>query len=243
MVQKPIIYQILRRAGIINTRFEAVRLIQEGAVKANGKTIRRVDYQVDPKKRTITVDGRVISTAAVPKAYFMLNKPEGFITAKKMINGKRHVMELFHEPEQVMNSLFPVGRLDYNTTGLLLVTNDGNFGYQLIGPDSHVEKEYLVEVTPQLTEEKLKKIREGMVIPLKTEKYKTKPAKIVLDRVDRQKGVYRIMLQEGKRRQIRLMMDMLECRVLRLHRIRLGKLQLGDLPLGKYRKVRRDEII
>src|SRR3989344_7347627 len=133
MVHKPSIYQILRKAGIIYTRKDAEELLKSKKILVNGKSISGLDYQCNPKKSTILIDGKPLPTPTIFN-YFMLHKPVGYVTSKQRDRNKKNVMELLHEPPELMNSLFPVGRLDYNTSGLLIITNDGKLAKRLLDP-------------------------------------------------------------------------------------------------------------
>ena len=253
MVHKPTIYQLLRKAGIISLRKDTETLLKEGKISVDGKVISRLDYQINPKKEKITVSGKLLlseseSKFPVPQKIFMLHKPIGYLTTKIQVHGRKNVMELIQEDMTLKNSLFPVGQLDFNTSGLLIITNDGALAKRLLDPYKKVEKEYLVEISGKLSDKAVKKIKKGMIIQLEEGLYKTLPAEIrikerdALENIHTQKTIFTLILHEGKKRQIRRMMDTLGYKVLKLHRFRIGKLVLGDLKEGKYREVGREEI-
>ena len=263
MVHKPTIYQILRKAGIISLRSEAEVLVRAGNITLNEKKITRLDYQFNPKKETLLVHGKKIPSTTLPKIsqkIFMLHKPVGYLTTKKTVQGRKKVMDLLHENKPLMNSLFPVGQLDYMTSGLLLITNEGKLARKILSPvshlekypASHLEKEYLVEISGALSEQDIQRIQQGMTILLESGPYITLPAEIQIKensstknnflKTSYKKNLFTITLHEGKKRQIRRMMETLGHKVIALHRFRIGKLFLGNLPEGKYREVKKEEI-
>ncbi|MBI2666994.1 rRNA pseudouridine synthase [Candidatus Woesearchaeota archaeon] len=245
MVHKSTIYQLLRKAGIISLRKDAEMLVREGKISVDEKIIFRLDYQINPKKEKIAIDGKILLSESEPpvaKKIFMLHKPIGYLTTKIKVHGRKNVMELLHEDTRLMNSLFPVGQLDYNTSGLLIITNDGSLAKRLLDPYKKVEKEYLVEISGRLSDEAVKKIKKGMIIQLEEGTYKTLSAEIQIKERTTQKTIFTLTLHEGKKRQIRRMMQTLGYLVVKLHRFRIGKLMLGDLSKGKYREVRKEEI-
>ena len=183
------------------------------------------------------------TSVRLPLKYYLLHKPVGFVTSKQRDRAKPHVMELFHEEQELMHSLFPVGRLDFNTSGLLIVTNDGTVAKKILDPVKKIEKEYWVEVESQLTVDDLANIEHGFMISVDNEKYTTLPAPIKILNQNKHSTVYSLILREGKKRQIRLMMATLGHPVISLHRVRIGKLELGDLPVGKYKEISPSDII
>lgn len=242
MVHKQTIYQLLRKAGMISLRENAEVLIKEGKITVNDKPISRLDYQVNPKKETIIVDGKQL-VLAIPQKIFMLHKPTGYLTTKMAFFGRKNVMVLIQEDKQLMNALFPVGQLDFNTSGLLIITNDGALAKRLLDPEKKVEKEYVVEIMGRLSDEAIEKIKKGVGIQLDEKEYTTLPAEIRLKERNPQRTVFILTLHEGKKRQIRRMMDVLGHEILKLHRFRIGKLLLGDLPMGKYKEVQKEDIV
>ena len=243
MVHKPTLYQILRKTGKVKTWDEALLLLKRNQILVNDNIMTRLDYQCNSKKDAIVVDG-VLLKAPVEKVYLMLHKPVGYVTSTERDREKKHVMEIIQESvqrsasrkmdERVFNSLFPVGRLDYNSSGLLLITNDGVFARFILDPKKEVEKEYIIEIDGALNKEQQAKVREGFEIRVREEKYITKAAQIKFLKSDHGRTTYSLTLIEGKRRQIREMMKVFGYPVLALKRIRIGNLRLGNLHVGKY---------
>ena len=182
------------------------------------------------EKDQVEVDQKIL--AAQPKpVYYILNKPPNYITANSPTTTEKNiVIDLLPKKPKI----FPVGRLDKMTTGLLILTNDGNLSYQLTHPKFECEKEYEVEVSATLTSERVKKIEAGM----KLRGSKTKPTSVKI--LGKQKA--RIILREGKNRQIRKIFGKVGCEVVRLKRIRVKNLQLGNLPIGKWKELDKKEV-
>lgn len=241
MVHKPRIYQLLRRAGLIDTRNDALVLLKSGKVLVNDKPVFNPDFQVNPKKEKITINDKPL-TLEIQKKYFILNKPAGYLTSKKRSHGKRSVMELIHEPPLLKNTLFPVGRLDVNSTGLLIITNDGELAHHILRPTHHIEKEYLVLIKGRITGSDAKKLESGIIIPIDEKPYKTLPAKVKIIKTTPQTTELTLTIIEGKKRQVRLMVAALGYTVLSLHRIRIGNLKLGDIPEGTYKEISSEKI-
>ncbi len=242
MVHKPTLYQVLRRAGLIHTKKDALALVKSGRVTVNGRVVPRLDFQLNPKKEEILFDGMQLQLK-VPQCYFMLNKPAGYLTSTKEIDGKKSVMGLFHENPERINSLYPVGRLDYNTSGLLIITNDGKFSKYLTQPKHNVEKEYEVEIDGLLKSTDVQRIQQGFLITINHKPYWTLPAKVTSQKYEKDRTFFTLVLREGKKRQIREMVAALGHKVTSLKRIRIGKLWLGNLPEGEYRAIKKEDVI
>src|SRR3989338_5747036 len=195
MVKKQRIYQILRKAGLINTRADAIKLLNEGKVLVNNNPIYNPEFQVNPKKEIILVNNKPFSS--MPKKYFLLNKPLGYLTSKKRSLGKKHVLELIHCDKKLKNTLFPIGRLDYNTTGLLLITNDGDFAHQLLQPKNKIEKEYVVAIEGHLSDDDIRLLETGITIQVDNHPYKTLPAKVCIIS-SKQSTSFSLTITEGK---------------------------------------------
>ena len=241
MVNKPRIYQILRRSGIINTKSDALNLLKERAVKVDGRIISNPNFQLNPKKETITIREIPLSLE-IQKKYFILNKPTGYITSKKPSLGKKYVMELIHTTPPIHNTLFPVGRLDVETSGLMIITNDGALAHSILQPKKNIEKEYLVTINSSLTEQEKKKLSEGITIKVKNQPYKTLPSKINVIKQSLNSTEISITLIEGKKRQVRLMIAALGHKVLSLKRIRIGNLLLSTLRERESKELKEEEI-
>lgn len=228
------LHKRIAAAGICSRR-AAEELIREGRVKVNGAVIVEMGVKVGPEDR-IEVDNRPIGFA---KSYtLVMNKPVGYITTLSDPQGRRTVKELLPAlPVQVK----PVGRLDYDSEGLLLFTNDGHLAQRLTHPRYGVEKEYQAVVSGVPEEQELEKLRKGVWIP---EGGKTAPAEVRLVHVDKKgvSAVLKITIHEGRKRQVRLMCEAIGHPVQSLRRTRIGPLVLKNLPPGACRKVGEKEL-
>ena len=225
--------KVIAKAGIASRR-KAEELIQTGHVKVNGKTVTEMGVKVSPED-TVTVDGREIQ--GENKVYYMLNKPRRTICSVSDEKGRQTVLSCFEDIDQ---RIYPVGRLDYDTSGILLMTNDGDFANLMMHPRSHLPKTYNVTVEGVLTDDMARILSNG--IPLDC--VRTLPADVeILERsTGRNRTVLNITIYEGKNREIRRMMEYFHCNVTRLERIRYGFLELGSLRQGQFRKLRNYEI-
>lgn len=225
--------KVIAKAGIASRR-KAEEIITQGRVKVNGKTVREMGVQVAPSDR-VEVDGREIGSEE--KVYYLLNKPKNTICAVSDDRNRATVLTCLPD---VSERIFPVGRLDYETTGLLLLTNDGDFANAMMHPRSHIEKTYEASVDGLLSDDMCALLERG--IPL--EDGRTLPAKVVLlQRSEKsKKTILQITIQEGRNREVRRMMEYFHCEVTRLNRISYGFLDLGNLRQGQYRKLRMFEV-
>ena len=224
--------KVIAEAGIASRR-KAEEMIAQGRVKVNGKTVREMGVKVSPQD-TVAVDGTEIGKEE--KVYFLLNKPKKTICAVKDDKGRDTVVDMIDCPQRI----FPVGRLDYETTGLLLLTNDGEFANGLMHPRNHIRKTYEVAMNGVLTDNMCAMLERG--IPL--EDGKTLPAEVyLLNRSEKKnKTLIQITIQEGRNREVRRMMEFFHCEVTRLNRIQYAFLDLGNLRQGQYRKLRMYEV-
>lgn len=221
----------LSKLGAVS-RQQARGLIEAGRVSVNGKILKNPEVRVDPDRETFKIDGQTIRAAA-PR-YLMMHKPKGVVTTRSDEKGRKTIYDLFTSDGWV----FPVGRLDRETSGLLLLTNDTRWGNRIVAPESKVPKVYHVKLNRPIADEDLKKMARG--IPL--EEGETLPAKAVLLR-NTEKGCWiELTLEEGKNRQIRRMCEALGYRVENLVRVQIGRLKLGALPSGETRPLTREEI-
>ncbi len=212
----------LAAAGLASRR-ACEELIFAGRVKVNGEVALLPQTMVDDNDK-ILFDDKPIS-GVQSKCYYLLNKPAGYVcTAKRTNTRTKLVLDLF---EEVKERLFTVGRLDKNTEGLLLVTNDGNFANRAIHPSSNITKEYLVKTDVEITADHLKAISAGTLV----EGTYVKPIKVTKVR----KGTLKISVKDGKKHEVRLLMEAAGLAVHHLTRIRIGGLTLGMLELGSYR--------
>lgn len=228
------IQKIIADAGICSRR-KAEELIEKGAVTVNGKKVKLGD-KADPKKDKINVAGREITLRRDAKKYYiMLHKPRGFITTMNDEGGRKCVAELV---DDVPARLFPVGRLDRESEGLLLMTNDGNFANMISHPSTHFAKTYRVTVHPRITEDQLTKLTTGIVI----EGRMSMPASVRVIKSEQTRTVLEIVLEEGRNRQIRKMCEAVGLETARLKRIAIGPIRLGMLQPGKWRELKPDEM-
>lgn len=227
--------KILARAGLASRR-EAERWIAEGRVTVNGTVVRKLGSQADPAKDSIKVDGKRIKRAAAP-LYYAFHKPPGVITT---LNDPEHRPDLtpYLAGLGERRRLFPVGRLDYNTTGLLLLTNDGDFALRLSHPRYGVKKVYRAKLSACPAEEDLARLRKG--IPL--EDGMSAPARARVVTRLRKNAWVEIEVQEGRKREVRRMLEALGFLVEKLIRIRVGSVALGALPMGELRPLNRSEV-
>jgi 23S rRNA pseudouridine2605 synthase len=226
--------KVLARAGIASRRHSEA-LIEEGRVRVNGTTVTTLGTKVDPEKDHIKVDGKRI-TVESRKVYLVLNKPIGCITSLSDPEGRPTVMNLIPEMKE---RIYPVGRLDYNTEGLLLLTNDGALACNLMHPGSHVEKIYRAKVQGRLSDEGRKRLEQG---GMSIAGGKTAPCQVRTVRETVQNNWIEIILHEGKKRQVRMMMKKVGHPVIRLKRVGYAFLKIGDLALGKFRHLSLDEV-
>lgn len=212
----------LAAAGIASRR-ASEELIFAGRVQVNGETIKLPQHHIDWEVDQIAVDGEIVRKEQ-KKVYYMLNKPTGFICTNIRPGKKKIVLDLFPE---ALERLFTVGRLDKETAGLLLVTNDGHFANQVIHPSSNIIKEYIVKTLQEITPEHLETLSQGARVD---EKW-VRPVSVRKMR----KGTFRICVKEGKKHEVRIIAERAGLKVLELTRIRIGSLLLGSLPIGEYR--------
>lgn len=224
--------KILAQAGVASRR-AAEELITSGVVTVNGKKITIPQTFVDPEEDLIAVRGEPIRKMPL-KRYFMLNKPAGYVCSTKSLNSPT-VYDLF---AGFTERLFTVGRLDKETEGLIIVTNDGHFANNVIHPSSNIEKEYLAKTGQEITDDHLKAISRGTFV----EGVFVKPTDVKKVR----KGTLKVIIKEGKKREVRLLLKDAGLDVHYLSRIRIGNLVLGSLPVGAFRELstkERDQLL
>ena len=224
MEPKKRLSKALAAAGVASRR-QAEELIFAGRVSVNGIIITTPQTLVSLDTDSILVENQKIFTEE-RKLYFLLNKPKGYICSNARVGSKRIVSDLFVAERE---RLFTVGRLDRETTGLLIVTNDGNFANKVIHPSANITKEYLVKTQQEPFHEQLVEISKGVNIDGDW----VKPVKVTKVR----KGTIKVIVKEGKKREVRLLVQQAGLEVLELKRIRIGGLLLGDIPEGSYREM------
>jgi 23S rRNA pseudouridine2605 synthase len=230
--------KVLSKAGVASRR-ASEKLIREGRVEVNGQRVTEMGVQVDPQRDVIVVDGRRVQIAE-KRRYILLYKPRGCLSVLEDDRGRRAVRDLVPNAQ----GLHPAGRLDYNSEGLLLLTDDGELTQRLTHPRYEHEKEYLVLVRGEPSVEVLRALRSGIQL----EDGRAAPARV--GRVERTQWGHapqgqvwlRFVLREGRKRQIRRMCDAVDLEVRRLVRVRIESITLGDLEVGKYRTLTDGEV-
>lgn len=217
----------------VASRRKAEELIKQGRVKVNGTVVNEMGIKVCDKD-LVEVDGKVIKPEN-KKVYILLNKPSGYVTTAKDQFGRPTVLDLL---KGVRERVFPVGRLDYETTGLLILTNDGDFTYKITHPKHEIEKTYLATIKGIPTSEEISRFERG----LKIEDYITAPAKLRIITKNEGTCVIEVTIHEGRNRQVRKMCEAIGHPVLSLKRISLGKLTLGNLAEGDWRELTPREV-
>jgi len=225
--------KILADAGVASRR-ASERLILEGAVTVNGKAVTELGARADPVVDEICVAGRRLAQPAAHK-YLALHKPAGYVTTASDEYGRATVLDLLPD---IGVRVFPIGRLDRETEGLLLLTNDGGLTERLTHPRYGVEKEYYVEIEGAPTDAAIEQLRSGVTIEGK----RTAPAQVERLSADDAEVWLRITIHEGRKRQIRLMCESIGLAVQRLIRVRVGPIELAELPTGRYRHLSPREV-
>lgn len=225
--------KILAQAGVASRR-QSEELIIKGRVAVNGEKVTQLGVKVNPEEDIILVDGKPINQEE-DKVYFMLHKPAGYISSAKDPQGRPTVLDFFNNiPQRV----YPVGRLDYDTEGILLLTNDGDLTHALTHPSHQISKTYLARVEGVPNKENLRKFARG----LQLEDGITAPAKIAITDISKGKALLEIEIHEGRNRQVRRMCEAIGYPVVYLKRTKVGPLELGDLSRGEFRALSNREV-
>ena len=224
--------RVLSKAGV-GSRVDARSWIHAGRVKVNGRITRNPDQWIDMKRDRVLFDGKPL--VARERIYLLLYKPPGYLTTYKDPEGRPTVYDLIADAGTFLS---PVGRLDLDTSGLLLMTNDNQFAERVTNPNSHVPKTYLVKASAVLTDTQLQQLRDGIELA----DGPTRPALVTRLRDSGKYTHFEITLTEGRNRQVRRMVEALEAKVLKLVRVRIGHIAIGRLPIGKWRLLTAAEV-
>jgi len=224
--------RVLSKAGL-GSRTEAQRWVRAGRVKVNGTVVRDPDRWVDLQSDRVRVDDTPLT--ARERVYVLLYKPTGYLTTYRDPDGRPTVYDLVAD---VGTFLSPVGRLDLDTSGLLLMTNDNQFAERVTNPNSHVPKTYLVKASVVLTDAQLQQLRDGVELSDGV----TRPARVKRLRDSAKYTHFEITLTEGRNRQVRRMVEALDAHVLKLVRVKVGLIGIGALPIGKWRLLTPSEV-
>jgi pseudouridine synthase len=224
--------RVLSKAGV-GSRVEAARWVRAGRVQVNGRPVRDPDHWVDMERDRVRLDGKPLQ--ARQRIYLLLYKPAGYLTTYRDSEGRPTVYDLIAD---VGTFLSPVGRLDLDTSGLLLMTNDNQFAERVTNPDSHVPKTYLVKASARLTDDQLQQLRDGIELS----DGPTRSAQVARVRDSAKYTHFEITLTEGRNRQVRRMVEALDAKVLKLVRVKIGKIRIGTLPIGKWRMLTDAEV-
>ena len=233
MATKPLL-KALAEAGIGSRRWLA-DAIKQGRVKVNGEVAEDFRQPVNTETDRISISGQPVDLKPRQLVYLMLNKPKGVVSTTSDERGRRTVLDILPEKYRHLR-LYPVGRLDKDTTGLLLLTNDGEFTNRLTHPRFELEKEYLVSIADKLKPEEKRKLEQGVEL----DNGPTHPA--IVKEIESPPFNYSITIHEGRKRQVRRMFDSLGHPVLALKRVRLGSLKLGKLKEGELRELSGKEV-
>ena len=220
----------------IASRRKVEEIILQGRVKVNGNIVTELSFNIDEKNDLVEIDNKKIGLNE-KYIYIVLNKPEGYITTVKDQFDRPSVLDLLTDIEE---RIYPIGRLDYETSGLLILTNDGDLTYKLTHPKHEVAKTYVARVKGIPSSEKMKNFEEGLYI----EDYKTAPARIKILEKNEEKNysICQIQIHEGRNRQVRKMCKAINHPVQRLRRVAMGKITLKGTEVGKYRHLTDEEV-
>lgn len=217
----------------IASRRRCEEIIMSGRVKVNGKTIKELGTKIDAKNDKVTLDGKYI-TCEEKKIYIALNKPKGYVCTVSDEKGRKTVLDLVKVKERI----YPVGRLDYDTTGLLLMTNDGEIYNNIIHPRKSIDKVYEAKIVGIPNEMEMDKFKNGIVL----DERKTSPANITIIRTENDCSVVSVTIHEGRNRQVRRMCEAIGHPVIELNRVSIGNIKLKELQIGKWRYLYSEEI-
>jgi len=224
--------RVFSKAGA-GSRTDARSWIGAGRVRVNGKKVQNPDHWVDLENDRVTLDGKPLRSAT--KTYVLLYKPKGYLTTYRDPEGRPTVYDLVPE---VGNWISPVGRLDLDSSGLLIMTNDTDFTERLTNPDHKVPKTYQVKASTLVSDETIERLRQGVELADGV----TRPALVTRLRDSEKYSFLEITITEGRNRQVRRMLEAVESKVLKLVRVAIGPVRIGDLPIGKWRNLTPEEV-
>ncbi len=231
MEDKIRLQKYIAQCGVASRR-HAEELIQAGRVKVNGEIITEMGIRVSDQDR-IEVDGKLINKEK-KLIYIMLNKPSGYVSTVSDPEGRKTVLDLI---DGVNERIYPVGRLDYDTTGLIILTNDGDFAFENTHPGQETRKTYMAEVLGMPSNKTLQALRDGIMLDDKL----TASAEVEVVDIKPKSTVIKIVIHEGRNRQVKRMCEAVNHPVLRLKRTAVGRITLGDLKLGQWRYLTNNE--
>lgn len=217
----------------VASRRKSEEIILAGRVSVNDKIVTELGTKVESEVDIVKVDGKIVEICE-KMLYILLNKPEGCVTTVKDQFDRKSVLDYV---SNIKERIYPVGRLDYDTSGLLILTNDGELTYKLTHPKHNVDKTYVADVDREPSAEDMKRFESGIIIDGR----KTAPAKIKIIKKGKLTSL-EIKIHEGRNRQVRKMCAAINCNVVKLKRIALGNIELGALEKGKYRELNEKEI-
>lgn len=232
-VKRPLktLERVLSKRGL-GSRSDARSWIHAGKVRVNGKVIQNPDHWVDLERDRVSFNGRPLESAK--KTYILLYKPKGYITSRGDPSGRPTVYDLIAD---VGTWVSPVGRLDLETSGLLLLTNDNDFAERITNPEHKVPKTYQLKASTLLTDDQLEQLRRGVELS----DGPTRPAEAVRLRDGAKFTFLQMTITEGRNRQVRRMIEAIGSKVLKLVRVAIGPIRIGDLPIGQWRQLTPDE--
>ncbi len=234
MTQEIRLQKYMADQGVASRR-KSEEMILQGLVRVNQSVVTELGRKIIPGKDQVEVNGKKIG-GRIQLVYLALNKPKGYLCTSHDDKGRKTVMELISDIPQ---RLYPVGRLDYNTEGLLLMTNDGDFTYAMTHPSKELKKTYLATINGILSLENVAQLRKGIAI----DDYITAPAEVAVLEESKDRSVVELIIHEGKYRQVRRMFEVLGFDVIRLVRTQIGSITKKGIPRGKYRHLKKSEIL
>ncbi|MCK4851479.1 MAG: rRNA pseudouridine synthase [Candidatus Omnitrophica bacterium] len=224
---------ILSHAGV-SSRRHAAEFIEDGRIKVDGRTVTEKGLKLDPEKHEILVDDRPIR-AGEKRYYFLLNKPRGVISTVKDTHGRRKVTDFFKDLEA---RVYPIGRLDKDTTGIILVTNDGELTHRLSHPRFEIEKEYIVTINGDISPDEITRLERGVEI----DERRTSPCIVKVVEKSAKNAVLSVKIHEGRKRQVRRMFRAVGRRVIAIDRVKYAGLTLDGLKRGRFRQLSEEEV-